>query len=247
MASKVGSNIQGQSLRKGPWHEEEDEQLVTFITIFGDRKWDFVASASGLKRSGKSCRLRWLNYLRPNLKRGHISPEEEQIIIQLHELWGNKWAKIARRLPGRTDNEIKNYWRCHLRKKIEAQEGSYQCKVNNTKKDLLYQKSDTSSWNSNMEEEEEEDFKSVKEMDKNYNSGTTDSTLERYEFSGLTCLNSPYESRIYDWISELSSEQNGIKSDGDCGGFGNCSCYLMKWNAEDLSIWDSLGSVWDMN
>ncbi|XP_031122863.1 transcription factor MYB48-like isoform X2 [Ipomoea triloba] len=71
----------------------------------------------GLKRSGKSCRLRWVNYLQPGLKRGKITPQEQRLILQLHSKWGNRWSKIAQKLPGRTDNEIKNYWRTHMRKK----------------------------------------------------------------------------------------------------------------------------------
>ncbi|KAL8502259.1 hypothetical protein ACS0TY_021399 [Phlomoides rotata] len=71
-----------------------------------------------LQRCGKSCRLRWTNYLRPDIKRGRFSFEEEETIIQLHSVLGNKWSSIAARLPGRTDNEIKNYWNTHIRKRL---------------------------------------------------------------------------------------------------------------------------------
>ncbi|KAG8084566.1 hypothetical protein GUJ93_ZPchr0010g11058 [Zizania palustris] len=71
---------------------------------------------TGLKRTGKSCRLRWVNYLHPGLKRGRITADEERLILQLHAQWGSRWSRIARSLPGRTDNEIKNYWRTHMRK-----------------------------------------------------------------------------------------------------------------------------------
>ncbi|KAL4283140.1 hypothetical protein GQ457_16G010900 [Hibiscus cannabinus] len=74
----------------------------------------------GLNRTGKSCRLRWVNYLHPGLKRGKMTPQEERLVLELHAKWGNRWSRIARKLPGRTDNEIKNYWRTHMRK--EAQE-----------------------------------------------------------------------------------------------------------------------------
>ncbi|KAM7259831.1 hypothetical protein ACFE04_015572 [Oxalis oulophora] len=107
---------------KGAWTAEEDRQLAEFIEIHGAKKWKTVAVKSGLNRCGKSCRLRWLNYLRPNIKRGNISDEEEDLILRLHKLLGNRWSLIAGRLPGRTDNEIKNYWNSHLSKKINQKE-----------------------------------------------------------------------------------------------------------------------------
>lgn len=78
----------------------------------------------GLLRCGKSCRLRWLNYLRPDIRRGNITPDEDDLIIRLHSLLGNRWSLIAGRLPGRTDNEIKNYWNCHLSKRLKNK-GNY--------------------------------------------------------------------------------------------------------------------------
>ncbi|KAI3772399.1 hypothetical protein L6452_03584 [Arctium lappa] len=108
-----------EMVRKGPWTEHEDFQLVFYVRMFGDRRWDFIANVSGLKRTGKSCRLRWVNYLHPGLKRGKMTPHEERLVLELHSKFGNRWSKIARKLPGRTDNEIKNYWRTHMRKKAQ--------------------------------------------------------------------------------------------------------------------------------
>ncbi|OVA20790.1 SANT/Myb domain [Macleaya cordata] len=108
-------------LRKGLWSPEEDQKLFNHITTFGVGCWSSVPKQAGLQRCGKSCRLRWLNYLRPDLKRGMFSKQEEDLIIRLHEVLGNRWAQIATQLPGRTDNEIKNFWNSSLKKKLKQQ------------------------------------------------------------------------------------------------------------------------------
>ncbi|XP_042379751.1 transcription factor MYB61-like [Zingiber officinale] len=108
-----------QKLRKGLWSPEEDEKLLDHITKFGHGCWSSVPKLAGLQRCGKSCRLRWINYLRPDLKRGMFSEEEERLIVELHAVLGNRWSQIASRLPGRTDNEIKNYWNSCIKKRLK--------------------------------------------------------------------------------------------------------------------------------
>ncbi|KAF7091159.1 hypothetical protein CFC21_093805 [Triticum aestivum] len=105
-------------LKKGPWTPEEDQKLTDYIEKHGHGSWRALPKLAGLNRCGKSCRLRWTNYLRPDIKRGKFTPEEEQTILQLHSVLGNKWSAIAKHLPGRTDNEIKNFWNTHLKKKL---------------------------------------------------------------------------------------------------------------------------------
>ncbi|CAI8603631.1 unnamed protein product [Vicia faba] len=111
-----------QKLRKGLWSPEEDEKLLRHITKYGHGCWSSVPKQAGLQRCGKSCRLRWINYLRPDLKRGTFSQEEENLIVELHAVLGNRWSQIAAQLPGRTDNEIKNLWNSCLKKKLRQKD-----------------------------------------------------------------------------------------------------------------------------
>ncbi|GJW53909.1 transcription factor MYB46-like protein [Tanacetum coccineum] len=123
-------------LRKGLWSPEEDEKLMNYMLRNGQGCWTDIARNAGLQRCGKSCRLRWINYLRPDLKRGAFSPQEEQLIVHLHSILGNRWSQIAARLPGRTDNEIKNFWNSTIKKRM---------KVNNISESSPNQSTDNTS------------------------------------------------------------------------------------------------------
>ncbi|XP_009785308.1 myb-related protein 306-like [Nicotiana tabacum] len=111
-------------VKKGPWTPEEDIMLVSYVQEHGPGNWRAVPTNTGLRRCSKSCRLRWTNYLRPGIKRGSFTDQEEKMIIQLQALLGNKWAAIASYLPERTDNDVKNYWNTHLKKKLKKLESS---------------------------------------------------------------------------------------------------------------------------
>ncbi|XP_051125983.1 transcription factor MYB83-like [Andrographis paniculata] len=117
MAEK--GNVKTTKLRKGLWSPEEDEKLMNYMMINGQGCWSDIARNAGLLRCGKSCRLRWINYLRPDLKRGAFTPHEEHLILHLHSILGNRWSQIAARLPGRTDNEIKNFWNSTIKKRLK--------------------------------------------------------------------------------------------------------------------------------
>ncbi|KAG9146264.1 hypothetical protein Leryth_007966 [Lithospermum erythrorhizon] len=108
-------------VKKGAWTPEEDKILVDYIQVNGAGTWRSLPKLAGIQRCGKSCRLRWINYLRPDIKKGPFTSEEENIIIQKHSILGNRWASIAVYLPGRTDNGIKNFWNSHLRKRFASE------------------------------------------------------------------------------------------------------------------------------
>ncbi|XP_062106152.1 transcription factor MYB80-like [Humulus lupulus] len=108
------------NVKRGQWTPEEDNKLSSYIAQHGTRNWRLIPKNAGLERCGKSCRLRWTNYLRPDLKHGQFSDAEEQTIVKLHSIVGNRWSIIAAQLPGRTDNDVKNHWNTKLKKKLSG-------------------------------------------------------------------------------------------------------------------------------
>uniref|UniRef100_A0A0D9W640 Uncharacterized protein n=1 Tax=Leersia perrieri TaxID=77586 RepID=A0A0D9W640_9ORYZ len=108
------------NVKRGQWTPEEDNKLLSYITQHGTRNWRLIPKNAGLQRCGKSCRLRWTNYLRPDLKHGEFTDSEEHTIIKLHSVVGNRWSVIAAQLPGRTDNDVKNHWNTKLKKKLSG-------------------------------------------------------------------------------------------------------------------------------
>ncbi|KAL4339490.1 hypothetical protein GQ457_08G026390 [Hibiscus cannabinus] len=173
-------------LNKGAWTAEEDAKLAECIEIHGAERWKTIAVKAGLNRCAKSCRMRWLNYLRPNIKRGNISDEEEDLILRLHKLLGNRWSLIAGRLPGRTDNEIKNYWNSHLSKKINQNVKTEQ--TSSSKQTVPHKTWETVQF---VEEAEEEVEKACDE-----NSDLSIDVNEFFDFSTQGCFG-------LDWVNEF--------------------------------------------
>ncbi|MBA0728417.1 hypothetical protein Golax_001318 [Gossypium laxum] len=138
-------------IKKGPWTPEEDIILVSYIQEHGPGNWRSVPTNTGLMRCSKSCRLRWTNYLRPGIKRGNFTSHEEGMIIHLQALLGNKWAAIASYLPQRTDNDIKNYWNTHLKKKLRKFQSAMEPpSMAGDEKSLDFAESETGAGSSNL-------------------------------------------------------------------------------------------------
>ncbi|TQE10135.1 hypothetical protein C1H46_004238 [Malus baccata] len=207
--------VEVENLRKGQWLEEEDERLKTYVNLKGGRRWDALAKESGLRRSGRSCRMQWMNYLRPNIKHGKITIIEEKTILQLHQRWGNNPTLLT----------------------VALSAGNFQCTLNKNQQGIFCQEGDMN--------EEKYDFDqnhvSVKNLFETKVTSSDDLGLSDFE-----ATNSPYETRLSDWISELSSEQSGTTYNQDCNSVESDLCHL-KWTPDDSDPWDCPGFLWDMN
>ncbi|CAA0397531.1 unnamed protein product [Arabidopsis thaliana] len=227
---------------KGAWTKEEDDKLISYIKAHGEGCWRSLPRSAGLQRCGKSCRLRWINYLRPDLKRGNFTLEEDDLIIKLHSLLGNKWSLIATRLPGRTDNEIKNYWNTHVKRKLlrKGIDPATHRPINETKT------SQDSSDSSKTEDPLVKILSFGPQLEKIANFGD-ERIQKRVEYSVVEerCLDLNLELRISPpWQDKLHDERNlrfgRVKH--RCSacrfGFGNgkeCSCNNVKCQTEDSS------------
>ncbi|KAI7739897.1 hypothetical protein M8C21_020114 [Ambrosia artemisiifolia] len=207
--SKVG-------LHRGAWSADEDKLLINYIQAHGEGHWRALPSKAGLLRCGKSCRLRWMNYLRPGIKRGNFTSEENDIIIRLHSVHGNRWSLIAMELPGRTDNEIKNHWKAHLRRAVEPN-GNHHSKLSNNKKVKKKRKLDKK-----VETMSQEKSTKVKVVDSapNYSSLVSSLTLSKNE--SVASLG-----YTFDWTQILEEEDTStmINTQQD-------ECFLM----DDLDL-----------
>ncbi|CAN0920019.1 Transcription factor DUO1 [Linum grandiflorum] len=184
--------VKKDEVRKGPWKAEEDEVLLNHVHKYGPREWSSIRSKGLLQRTGKSCRLRWVNKLRPNLKNGcKFSEDEQRIVIELQARLGNKWAKIATYLAGRTDNDVKNFWSSRQKRLARLNSSALPSASNssNTKKEspnlpLLQAPPMMSSSSMEMEEEEEEEEEESSTKKVQLCSSNTD-PIKMVPFSGL--------------------------------------------------------------
>ncbi|XP_047336066.1 transcription factor WER-like [Impatiens glandulifera] len=225
------------------WTEEEDQLLMKCIEQYGEGKWHRVPLLAGLKRCRKSCRLRWLNYLRPNIRRGNFMSDEIDIIIKLHQCFGNKWSLIASKLSGRTANDVKNYWHCHLSKVFnKCDNGDKKCDTNNPRSKHLTKVHKESSSSKQTNEVFASDIDNTietsnEEVDQQYHIKSYKDRGEDHDREA--CINSDYNRNMTNTLGAM---------DYDLGVFGNDTsnaitsvrnesfCGLRKWDLDELPI-----------
>ncbi|KAL1190957.1 Transcription factor [Cardamine amara subsp. amara] len=242
-------------LKRGRWTAEEDEILNKYIQTNGEGSWRSLPKKAGLLRCGKSCRLRWINYLRKDLKRGNITAEEEDTIVKLHSILGNKWSLIATHLPGRTDNEIKNYWNSHLSRKIYAFTAISGNDHNLVVDDLVLKKSSGAKNNNKTKKKKGRTSRSCmkkhkqmvtvsqsstqpKERDSEINEGGQNSNFEGESLEPNEWLDSEIERLMSSCVWECTSEDVvvGVNNDFDqnkaCESGDNSSCCVYLFEEE---------------
>ncbi|WMV39138.1 hypothetical protein MTR67_032523 [Solanum verrucosum] len=186
--------IDKNGIKRGAWSEDEDNKLRAFVERFGHPNWRQLPKYAGLMRCGKSCRLRWMNYLRPNLKKGNYSLEEDQLIIKLHNELGNRWSAIAEKLGGRSDNDVKNHWHAHLKKRVRftntnsSQSGSCQLNEQNVAATLTYPE--------------------VSSSDHLYSlfNGLTDNLIEQNQSIEQLSFFTSFETDSFSWTNNIETE-----------------------------------------
>ncbi|KAL9226038.1 hypothetical protein vseg_001893 [Gypsophila vaccaria] len=250
MAANMGimgwGMMENEGWRKGPWTSEEDRLLIEYVRVHGEGRWNSVARLTGLKRNGKSCRLRWVNYLRPDLKRGQITRHEESIILELHARWGNRWSTIARSLPGRTDNEIKNYWRTHFKKKakIPSNDQSERSKTRLLRKQQFFQQQQEYNHHQQFLQQQQQ----TQLQHPQYQQQLTATAMKRI----ISLLLDDYETKMPDevpnntWLTTSSSttEEQGVAFP-EVFNYGDASTSEGSNNNNDELSWDHFWKIDD--
>ncbi|XP_027351984.1 transcription factor MYB14-like [Abrus precatorius] len=237
-------------LKRGPWTPEEDQILINYINTYGHSNWRALPKHAGLLRCGKSCRLRWTNYLRPDIKRGNITKEEEDAIINLHEMLGNRWSAIAARLPGRTDNEIKNVWHTHLKKRLPPNQESHHPKRNKKQQtlDTVDAKQQQRHPSKTPKEENTKDTPLSPPQCSSDNNSTITNTTTNHGMSvniNINDADSPQNNLALDedfWSEVLSSDNSGETSDfptigADCDQIQLPFSPLSSMCDDDMNFW----------
>ncbi|CAH1415404.1 unnamed protein product [Lactuca virosa] len=218
--SKVG-------LHRGAWSNEEDKLLTEYIQTHGEGQWRSMPSKAGLLRCGKSCRLRWMNYLRPGIRRGNFTEDENDMIIRLHSIHGNRWSFIATELSGRTDNEVKNYWNSHLKRKLALDSGEKQVDGSkNNKKRKNKKKTDQKSRKVKIVEKPEETVPHSTSSSSSLPSSQSASlALSKNDMSSASSSSTTYQGEAHllptdtdfswtNWAPLLEMEGTGARMDG---------------------------------